>query len=189
VVRSTRGGRRRRFITADDANVFCSGRWGRKRVRVSQCWAIVRAEDAYTTLLRDGSSVQPGWRGELRITLPDDISHSFAVRVVPNAVWRNGRVFLVCPWCARQCTRLYLPLKTSSLRCRTCWGLTYSSRQYRNYKDTGPRWARGLFDLRQMAYCEADSVRLERQRTCQKRWAERRFLRLTEASLAKAIRR
>jgi hypothetical protein len=95
-----------------------------------------------------------------------------------GAAWRNGRVFLACPWCARQCTRLYQPLKTSDLR----WPLTYSSRQHRNYKDKGPKWARGLFDLREMAYCEADSARKRRREASLQRWAERRVIRRSLAS-------
>jgi hypothetical protein len=60
-------------------------------------------------------------------------------------VYRNsiGRLFLTCPRCQRPCTRLYVPLPSSWLACRGCWGLTYSSRTLLNYKDSP--WGRGAF--------------------------------------------
>ena len=47
-----RGGARRRWITPVDAPVrIDSGRWGTRRVKVSECAAVIRAEDFYTELL------------------------------------------------------------------------------------------------------------------------------------------
>ena len=131
-----RGGRRRRWIHRDDAAVSCpGGRWGRRRLRVSQCWAMLRAEDLYTALLADNAAaVAPGARGAMVFTLGDrEVTASWEIR--QNAVWRRGRVFLCCPQCALRCTRLYMPTEDCWLRCRSCWGLTYTSRQ-QNYKDT-----------------------------------------------------
>jgi hypothetical protein len=63
-------------------------------------------------------------------------THTVEWFIRPNAIWRFGRVFLTCPRCLRTVTRVYLPTVGSSLACRTCWGLTYSSRQ-NSYKYSG----------------------------------------------------
>ena len=36
----------------------------------------------------------------------------------------------------QRATRLYAPVAGLQPRCRTCWGLTYQSRQQNNYKDS-----------------------------------------------------
>jgi hypothetical protein len=146
-----------------DADVYASGRWGEEAGARPECWAFIRAEDAYTLLLREGTRVGPGWRGELSVTFPRAITHQFTVRIVPNAVWRNGRVFLVCPWCARQCKRLNLPLPTACLRCAAVLGLTSSSRQRRNYKDAEPAVV-----LRRPLELPGNGVRRNDQRTAAK---------------------
>ena len=44
--------RHRRYIEPGrDAVVSCSGRWGRRRVRVEECEVILAAEDAYTAAM------------------------------------------------------------------------------------------------------------------------------------------
>lgn len=88
------------------------------------------AEVVYDHLLRErGQGVCPSLRVQC------SVQHgTFTAVVVPNSVWRRGRVFLTCSACGRQCTRLYAPLEHSELRCRRCWGLTYQSTQQNNYK-------------------------------------------------------
>jgi hypothetical protein len=132
-----RGGRRRRYVIPHEVKVWCSGRWGPRRVRVTECWAVLEAESVYTELLRGGPEhVRPGRRCALAWTLPGR-QFSIEVEVAANAVWRFGRVFLRCPKCSRLATRIYVPASDTSPACRRCWGLTYQSRQRRNYKDTG----------------------------------------------------
>src|SRR2546422_10638852 len=48
-----RGGARRRYVHPGATPVWCAGRWGRKRVRVTQCWAALTAEALYTRLMGD----------------------------------------------------------------------------------------------------------------------------------------
>ena len=48
-----RGGYRRRYIEPNwDARTWCAGRWGPRRVRVTECAMMLTAEQAYTELLR-----------------------------------------------------------------------------------------------------------------------------------------
>lgn len=62
-----RGGARRRFVAREDCLVSIpTGRWGRKRVRVTSADAVLRAEDLYTALLRRNSAqVFPGASGRI----------------------------------------------------------------------------------------------------------------------------
>src|SRR5262245_20081797 len=103
---------------------------------VAQCWAVLRAEDVYTHLLRSNPTrTQPGEDGDLAWSLegrPEPMSIAWELRA--NAVWRFGRVFLKCPRCQRGATRIYVPTREASAACRRCWGLTYRSTQERNYK-------------------------------------------------------
>src|SRR5687768_14370535 len=140
-----RGGYRpRRYVTRGDAAVWCpGGRWGPRRTRVTECRAVLRAEDLYTELLKDkADSVRPGAAGSFSCTIGGR-NHTAGWEIRQNAVWTRGRVFLRCPRCMLRCTRLYLPLETSYLACRRCWGLTYTSRTLQNYKNTP--WGRGVF--------------------------------------------
>lgn len=173
-----RGGARRRWITCADANVSCpGGRWGRRRTRVTECWAVLRAEELYTELLRrDAAGVHPGAKGSatLRLEGRDEIA-DWEIRA--NAVWRRGRVFWNCPRCGRRCTRLFVPLANSWLACRRCWGLTYNSRALLNYKDS--IWGRGLARIfgttqRGWAYEWTDEYRVQRRAASEQRWKERR---------------
>lgn len=177
-----RGGPRRLRVPPNELRVYACGNRGRHRVRVTQCWAVLRAEDVYTALLRDNlSRLRPGaagtatWHVEGR-----ELNTSWEVR--QNAVWRRGRVFLRCARCNSRCTRLYVPLADSSLECRRCWGLTYASRTLQNYKDSV--WGRGVFarvfgvTQRDWALERTDENRFERRERSRERWATRReFLR------------
>jgi hypothetical protein len=174
----TRGGRRPRFAPSYALRVYASGRRGIRRVRVTECWSMLKAEDVYTALLRDDASgTGPGARGAFRCTVQ---GREFIAswEVVANAVWRRGRVFLRCPRCSLRCTRLYLPLETSSPACRCCWGLTYWSRTQSNYKDS--LWGRGeiarMFGTsqRDWAYDRTDEARNERRERSHARWEDRK---------------
>lgn len=175
-----RGGYRpRRYVRREDAAVWGpGGRWGPRRVRVTECYSSLRAEDLYTALLRDAAArVRPGAAGTATLTVQGR-SHVANWEVRQNAVWKRGRVFLLCPRCLSRCTRLYLPLETSWLACRRCWGLTYQSRTHRNYKNClwGGRMFAALFGTtqREMALDQAATVRQERRAQSLKRWSERR---------------
>jgi hypothetical protein len=158
------------------------GRWGPRRIRVTECWAVVRAEDSYTGLLRDDATkVAPGVRGTVTWILGKGRkkrSASAALEIRPNKVWTRGRVFFECPRCRRRCTRLYLPLPDSYLACRRCWGLTYSSRTLQNYKNSlwGRRQFARLFGTtqREWAISTNDERRQQRLERSRERWARRR---------------
>lgn len=158
-----------------------SGRWGPSRVRVEECVGVLRAEDVYTGLLRDHAArMTPGGklvRGSLGFRLPlpsGDASHTAEWEIRPNAVWRYGRVFLRCPRCTRAATRLYLPTAKAWLACRRCWGLSYTSRQHRNYKPGRDWWARIGLDPRMSAAIQALGVSERRAEAAEVRHAERR---------------
>jgi hypothetical protein len=159
-----------------DAGVWISsGRWGPKRVRVTQCWAVLRAEDVYTGLLRTASGrTQPGERGEVAWS-PDGKREPVSVswELQANAVWRFGRLFLRCPRCQRRATRVYVPTEHAFAACRRCWGLTYESRQERSYKPGRSRWGLILSPLA-YALCRANDARQARAAAAAKRHAERR---------------
>ena len=92
--------------------VFTSGRWGRRRARVDECWRILRAEEAYDQFLRERVALKPGWRATVRVQIPIEDSKfvspwSLKVEVLPNPIWRRGRLFYRCPACGRRATRLY----------------------------------------------------------------------------------
>jgi hypothetical protein len=171
----TRG---RRCITpgVDAAVWVSSGRWGPKRVRVSQCLAL-RAEDAYTCLLRENAArVRPGEQGSARWTVSDSSgeSASFAAdwELRANGVWRHGRLFFRRPKCSRLATRLYVPRVDMGAACRRCWGLTYESRQERNYKPRGS--ILGFLTLQMSAHWYTLTAREGRAEAAEKRYAERR---------------
>jgi hypothetical protein len=99
---------------------------------VEECAATVRAEDAYTSLLRDASDrARPGGTGSLSV-----LGQRLRWELLPNRIWHCGRLFLVCPKCGRRSTRIYMPSPGAGLACRTCWGLSYRSRQ-NSYRRTG----------------------------------------------------
>jgi hypothetical protein len=92
-----------------------------------------------------------------------------------NAVWRFGRLFLRCPRCDRLATRIYVPTAESWAACRQCWGLTYESRQQRNYKGGG-MFAYAGITSRAVAECTTLSDRERRAEASAERYAERRSI-------------
>ena len=75
----------------------------------------------------------------------------------------------------RSATRLYLPREDSWLACRRCWGLTYSSRHDRHYKDRFSRFGRLLgVTLREFAYMDGTREREQRQDGSRERCARPR---------------
>jgi hypothetical protein len=94
--------------------------------------------------------------------------------VGPNKVWRFGRVFLRCPACTSRATRLYVPTSESPrAACRSCWGLTYASRQNHNYKDSGPLRSIGL-TMRDLAKLETWRKQQDAREAARARWSQRR---------------
>jgi hypothetical protein len=172
----------RRYITTEDAAVSCpSGRWGRRRTRVTECWAVVWAEELYTELLRSGGGpVRPGSCGRA-VWKFEGQDHAADWEIRANAVWRHGRVFLRCPACSRLATRLYLPTAHAWLACRRCWGLTYHSRTKNNYKELrGSRsglWAFLDSSPRELASEQTQRVKQQRAEASRLRWAERQAIR------------
>jgi hypothetical protein len=161
------------------------GRWGPRRVRTSECYSVLKAEDWYSALLADDATrLGPGSQGSGTVTVGGR-QHTAGWEVRSNAVWRRGRVFLVCPHCLVRCTRLYLPLVTSWLSCRRCWGLTYSSRTLLNYKDS--LWGRGPFAAvfgttqRDYAVTVAQERARDRRAASVERWSQRRGFLATNA--------
>src|SRR5262245_25945361 len=99
-----RGGFRRRYIVPGEVPVWVSsGRWGPRRARVGQCAAILAAELVYGKLVCDGDTFGPGSRATLTWTPHGSTGASWDVEaeVLPNAVWRRGRLFLLCKHCRR----------------------------------------------------------------------------------------
>jgi hypothetical protein len=163
-----RGGRRRRYVSREDTAVTCAGRWGPRRLRVTQCWAILSAESLYTGLLRDDwSKARPGACGYFEWTLPGCRSLSINWELRANAVWRFGRLFLRCPRCERLATRIYVPAANLWPACRQCWGLTYESRQRRNYRGNSAY---------SLAHWLTLSAREDRAAAAAQRYAERRAI-------------
>jgi hypothetical protein len=170
---------RKRSVTRAEAAVWCpGGRWGHRRTRVNECFSVLSAETVYTEMLRSGPQrVPPGGVGTVTYTLErGEYTASFEIR--QNAVWRYGRVFLRCCRCGERCTRLYLPLETSQLACRKCWGLSYASRTLSNYKDSlwGRGWIARMFGTtqRDWAYERTGDRRQARRKASIERWAIRR---------------
>jgi len=159
----------RRRLTDRDVRVWIHGRWGPRRVRVEECWSILTAERVYTSLLADPDAIRVGRGGELQYTVGGrTVSVRFEIR--ENAVWRFGRVFLLCPMCSRRATRIYLPSESSPAGCRVCWGLSYDSRKA-DYKARGPfAW------LGSWGKAETVLAKERRAQASARRYAERRAL-------------
>lgn len=161
--------------------VYSSGRWGPRRVRTTECFQTFRVENLYTSLLENcPDRVVAGASGSSIFGSADQrIRIEWEIRA--NAVWRQGRVFFLCGRCRNPCTRLYCPRADSEAACRTCWGLTYSSRSLRSYRES--LWGRGPLarflgtTQRLMALEATQEARAERYAQCLKRWDTRRGLR------------
>jgi len=163
-------------VSPSEGSVWIAGgRWGPRRVRVHECVAILAAELVYSRLICDGVSLRPGGRFGLSWTPINGESKAWDIEaeVLPNAVWRKGRVFLRCPSCGGRATRLYVPRADLPPKCRRCWGLNYGSQTW-SYKPTG--WLGRLFGP--MAYVTTSERRKQRQIAAKARYEERRpFLR------------
>ena len=158
------------------------GRWGRRRVRVGECWRELRAEDLYTELVRSRTVPPCGHRKSVAISV-DGVPFRVSIELRPNAIWRTGRVFLVCPKCGSLRTRLYLASESSwQSSCRVCLGLTYESRTLYNYKASGSILGGFVFSHRDVARARARRVRDDRAEASSLRQAERRRLVRAEAN-------
>jgi hypothetical protein len=174
------GGSRPRPINTEDMAVWQSGRWGPRRMRVTECHGVVNAEDVYTRLIDENlQALEPGAKGMVnaptgRYCGQRDISVAWEVRA--NRLWRFGRLFLRCPRCRQRVTRIYLPYSTDSPACRQCYGLTYESRQRRNYKLRGG--LSGAFDrtFGSVAVWQTFHEREQRARAARERQADRRAI-------------
>lgn len=130
-----RGGDRPRL--AKGLTVWVQGRWGRRRVRVSECSTVIRAENCYRELLFAGISVD----ADCEVVSAGPCGARYRATSLPNGLWRGGRIFLICDGCGRRSTRLYAPAAGHQLRCRRCWGLTYESRAVWSYHGELSRYA------------------------------------------------
>ncbi len=129
--------------TRENLRVWVSGRWGRRRVRTTECRSVVTSETLYDRLLRDGKAPRPGLSGRVVIG-PPVTAYTLTWDSVPNRIWAFGRIFLTCPGCDRRATRLYIPLAGCRPECRSCWGLSYTSRTRVNYKRSGSSFWRAV---------------------------------------------
>jgi len=167
-----RGGfRPRRYVVPGAVPAWvASGRWGPRRARVEQC-VTLRAELAYHRWLCDGVPMGPGTHGSCtwQPHIPGP-TWTIEFEVIPNAVWRHGRLFLRCRSCASRVTRLYAPAEGAEPRCRRCWGLAHESQSW-SYKATG-----FLRFLGPVAYATTLERRRQRKRSSRARYAERRAI-------------
>ena len=161
-------------FTRDNLRAYASGRWGIRRVRVSEC-RVIRAEAVYDEMIWLGRSWKAGERGEFYIG-----GHLVRWESVENRIWAHGRLFLRCKRCDGRTTRLYVPKASCQPECRSCWGLTYDTRTRGDYG----RWGGGL--LRAFGVTPGDWTRMdtaerraEARREARVRYAERRLFRLT----------
>ena len=154
-----------------------SGRWGPRRTRVTECHAVLTAEDTYTAVLRGDATVKAGSCGKVSWTLGGEaFIADWELR--PNAVWRRGRLFLTCPRCEARCTRLYVPLPSSWLGWPPVLGPYVQLPTLLNYKDSP--WGRGVFasvfgtSQRDWARLTTQEKRQDQRLRSTRRWAERR---------------
>lgn len=158
--------------------VYASGRWGARRVRVSECPVVMRAEHLYDQLIKDGRPPRPGASGESIYTISDkkrgDTQYRASWEVRANRVWAFGRAFYVCPRCEKRATRLYIPTLGSRPECRECWGLTYATRTMGNYsrRGCGLLAAFGLTS-RDWTMMETVERRAEARKAARRRYAAR----------------
>jgi hypothetical protein len=175
---TARGGRRRWIVPGEVPVWVSSGRWGPRRARVGQCSAILGAELVYHQLICKMQNFGPGWRATLSWKPHGDSERSWDIKVevLPNAVWRRGRLFLLCPHCGHRATRLYVPVADLQPRCRSCWGLNYGSQSW-SYKPVGI-FGRSLGPI---AYATTAERRRNRRRAALERYKARRpFLKVDQ---------
>jgi hypothetical protein len=88
---------------------------------------VLEVERCYAQLLAAGRAINPG------DVLGCQTNLGFVrIEFRPNAVWRHGRAFYLCPVCGRRCGRMYVPKQGLTAKCRKCWGLAYP-KQLDNY--------------------------------------------------------
>jgi hypothetical protein len=69
-----------------------SGRWGARRVRVTECARVLEAELVYDRLVRERQSVRHGARGVIDVVgLEPGQEWPVQWQLRPNPVWRLGR--------------------------------------------------------------------------------------------------
>lgn len=132
------------------------------------CETLTNQGTLYASLLRDGTLVIPGSRSTATFLSDGQVTPStdlVAYEVVPNPIWRLGRIFLIGPDCENRATRLYMPLPGLTVRCRCCWGLSFSIQSWSYH---GPSLARIP------NYVTTLIARAERRRAARRRYAERR---------------
>jgi len=155
--------------TPEHLRVYAAGRWGVRRVRVSEC-RVIRAESLYDQMLRGGRPPTPGARGEA-VQGPYRVSWES----VENRVWAFGRLFLRCRRCGNRATRLYAPTPTCEPECRECWGLTYETRTRGNYKRRGNGLLRAIgLTSRDWTMMDTEERRAEARKEARVRYAERK---------------
>lgn len=172
--------KRERWIEPGDAPIWVdAGRWGPRRVRVSECSAL-KAEDVYSAIVREQAEIGPGAQGRV-IWNSGDVAVIADWEILSNSIWRNGRVFFRCGRCGLRATRLYLPDVPDPARlfaCRRCLGLSYESQTTHQYRDWIPRGLSLLpFTHREIAYQMSFGERERRRTACRERQGERRRLR------------
>ena len=174
----------RRSVLTDGLAAWCEGRGGRpRRARVDECWAVLTAEGAYDSLVRDAPwKVHPGAHGQVLWTI-NGLAREVRWELRPNRLWRCGRAFLRCGGCDQRATRVYLPRPdTRSAVCMTCLGLSYNSRQ-ENYRDNGPLKDIGLT----RRACARQQTWLSRRRS--RAAARARWLRVEHSGPERALLR
>lgn len=164
--------------TRDELRTFVSGRWGARRVRVSECH-VIKAETLYAEMLWLGRAVKPGERGEFYID-------GFLVlwETLHNPIWVFGRLFLRCRRCGTRATRLYVPKLQCEPECRKCWGLTYTARTHWSYRRHGGGLLSALgITPRDWTLMETAERRSEARKEACARQRERRLIRARPVAL------
>jgi len=152
-----------------------SGRFGIRRVRVSECYLVFKAEAVYDSMLAEGLLPVPNTHGEALFSPSTGSSFRVSWEARRNDIWRHGRIFLRCPACGGRATRLYVPCTGASAECRQCWGLTYASRTLTSYRRRGGFLFRHT-GVSPSAWAQFATLgrRKERRRAALRKYAERR---------------
>lgn len=169
---------RRRCVEPAQVGVYVrEGRWGPRRLRVTECAEVITAETVYDLAVGLGVGLRPGFTAaiEMPLVTTNTISDTsdrtagwlLSIEVLPNPIWRFGRLFFRCPRCTRRITRLYIPVAGRTPECRTCWGLTYASQSWSYHLDGHSR---------QACYATTTGQRETRRRASRKRCEARSLL-------------
>jgi len=136
----------RRCAEPSEIGVYVrEGRWGPRRLRVTECDGMITAEGVYDSCVRVGLALRPGFRAAVVMPIVttthgkkptvSTTTWLLSFEMLPNLIWRFGRLFLRCPRCDCRVTRLYVPILGQSPRCRRCWGLAYASQSWSYHRD------------------------------------------------------